>query len=162
MLGFHCSAWAFSGCSKQGLLSSWDVWASLCSGFSCCRAEARDHESFSSCGPRAQFPHSMWNLPGPGVILMSPVWAGGFLTIEPPGKSTCIIFATTVKSKKITSQTIISWEIVVKYRLLVTRLNIDEKLLFWLIEVNLWCGEKKLCYISEDTEKKIWQECPLS
>ena len=40
VLGFHCSAWAFSGCSKQGLLSSWDVWASLCSGFSCCRAQA--------------------------------------------------------------------------------------------------------------------------
>ena len=131
MLSFHCCAWAFSGCSKQELLSSWDVWASLCSGFSCCRAEALDHEGFSSCGPRAQFPHSMWNLPGPGVIFMSPAWAGGFLTIEPPGKSTCIIFATIVKSKKkITSHTIINWEIVVKYRLLVTYLNIDDKLLF--------------------------------
>ena len=56
MLGFHCCAWAFSGCSKQGLLSSWDVWASLCSGFSCGRAEALDHEGFSSCGPQAVSP----------------------------------------------------------------------------------------------------------
>ena len=84
----------------------------------------------SAAVARRLFPHSMWNLPGPGVKLMSPALAGGFSTTEPPGKSTCIIFAIIVKSKKITCQTIISWEIVVKYRLLVTRLNIDEKLIF--------------------------------
>ena len=33
-LGLHCCAWAFSGCGERGLLSSWDVWASHCGGFS--------------------------------------------------------------------------------------------------------------------------------
>ena len=28
----------------------------------------------------------MWDLPGPGMALMSPALAGGFLTTEPPGK----------------------------------------------------------------------------
>ena len=39
-LGLHCFAWTFSSCSKEGLLSSWGVWASHCSGFSCCGAQA--------------------------------------------------------------------------------------------------------------------------
>ena len=39
-LGFHCCMRAFSGCGKQGLLSSCGMWASHCSGFSCCRAWA--------------------------------------------------------------------------------------------------------------------------
>ena len=29
----------------------------------------------------------MWDLPGPGIEPVSPVWAGGFLTTAPPGKS---------------------------------------------------------------------------
>ena len=29
----------------------------------------------------------MWDLPGPGLELMSPELAGGFLTTAPPGKS---------------------------------------------------------------------------
>ena len=29
----------------------------------------------------------MWDLPGPGLELMSPALAGGFLTTVPPGKS---------------------------------------------------------------------------
>ena len=38
----------------------------------------------------------MWDLPGPGIKLVSPVLAGGFLTIEPPGKpSTEFLIATT-------------------------------------------------------------------
>ena len=28
----------------------------------------------------------MWNLPGPGIELMSPALRGGFLTTGPPGK----------------------------------------------------------------------------
>ena len=29
----------------------------------------------------------MWNLPGPGIELMSPALTGGFLSTVPPGKS---------------------------------------------------------------------------
>ena len=29
----------------------------------------------------------MWNLPGPGIELMSPALTSGFVTTEPPGKS---------------------------------------------------------------------------
>ena len=28
----------------------------------------------------------MWDLPGPGIELLSPALAGGFFTTEPPGK----------------------------------------------------------------------------
>ena len=28
----------------------------------------------------------MWDLPGSGIEPVSPAWAGGFFTIEPPGK----------------------------------------------------------------------------
>ena len=38
-----------------------------------------------SNGARAQLPHGMWDLPGPGMEPMSPVSAGRFLTTEPPG-----------------------------------------------------------------------------
>ena len=40
VLALHCRAWAFSSCSKQGLLSSCCAWASHCGGFSCCGAWA--------------------------------------------------------------------------------------------------------------------------
>ena len=40
----------FSSCGEQGLLSSCSVWASLCSDFSLCGAQALGHMSFSSCG----------------------------------------------------------------------------------------------------------------
>ena len=33
----------------------------------------------------------MWNLPGPGIELMSPALAGVFLSTSPPGKSSAII-----------------------------------------------------------------------
>ena len=44
----------FSGCSKWGLLSSGDVPASHCCGFSCCRAQALGRGGFSSRGTWAQ------------------------------------------------------------------------------------------------------------
>ena len=43
-------AWAFSICSKRGLLSSWGTWASHCSGFSACGAQAL--ECVSLAAPR--------------------------------------------------------------------------------------------------------------
>ena len=50
----------FSSCGEQGPLSSCDVWASRCGGFSCCGAQALGHAGLSSCGMWAQ---QLW-LPG--------------------------------------------------------------------------------------------------
>ena len=47
---------------------------------------------FSSCCSQAQLPHSMWNLPEPGIEPVSPPLAGGFLTTVPPGKSKTHIY----------------------------------------------------------------------
>ena len=41
----------------------------------------------SSCSAWAQLLRSMWDLPGPGIELIFPTLAGGFLTTGPPGKS---------------------------------------------------------------------------
>ena len=83
---------AFSSCSKQfggwgrGLLSSRGVQASRYGGLSCCGAWTLGcfsscspwalEQKLSSCGTRAQFFHSMWDPPGPGIELVSPALAG--------------------------------------------------------------------------------------
>ena len=83
---------AFSSCSKRfggrgrGLLSSCGVQASRYGGLSCCGAWALGcfssccpwalEQKLSSCGTRAQFFHSMWDLLGPGIELVSPALAG--------------------------------------------------------------------------------------
>ena len=40
-----------------------------------------------SCGAWAQLLHCMWNLPRPGIELLSPALAGRLITTEPAGKS---------------------------------------------------------------------------
>ena len=45
---------ALSGSIEWRLLSNCGAWASHCSGFSCCRAQAPGHTGFSSCGTWAQ------------------------------------------------------------------------------------------------------------
>ena len=84
-LGLHCLVWAFSSWGKRGLLFSCGARASHCSGFSCCRAQAREHQP-SSCGTRALLRWSVWNLPGPGIKPMSPTLAGRLSTTGPEGK----------------------------------------------------------------------------
>ena len=43
----------------------------------------------------------MWDLPGPGINPMDPAVAGGFLTTEPPGKSSPTVFESqTLKSQE--------------------------------------------------------------
>ena len=64
--GSSCYAWAFSSCSKQGLLSRCSVgfslrWLLLLSSM------GSRHARFSSWGSQASLPLSMWNLPVPGV-----------------------------------------------------------------------------------------------
>ena len=93
VLGLGCCVWAFSSCSKRGLLSSCSERSSHDSGFSCCRAEALGCMSFSICGAQAQqleqldlVACNMWDLPRPGIEPVSPALASGFLTTGPPGK----------------------------------------------------------------------------
>ena len=74
VLGLCCCTWAFSSCGEWGLLSSWSARVSHCGGFSC-------------CGAQAQLLCSMWNPSRPGIRLISPALAGGFLLTVPPGKS---------------------------------------------------------------------------
>ena len=64
-----------------GLPSRCGAWASHCSGW-----QALERR-LSSCGPQAQLPSSMCNLPRPGIKPVSPALAGEFLTTGPPGKS---------------------------------------------------------------------------
>ena len=61
-----------------------------CTGFSSCGTRALEHR-LSSCGARAQLLRGMWDLPRPGIEPVSPALAGGFLTIAPPGKPTCVL-----------------------------------------------------------------------
>ena len=50
VLGLQCCMQAFSSCSKWGLLSGYNAWASHCSGFTCCGAWTLEGMGFSSCG----------------------------------------------------------------------------------------------------------------
>ena len=58
----------FAGRGKLGLLSS-------------CSAQA------SGVVAQTLLPCGLWDLPRPGMKHVFPALAGGFLTIEPPGKS---------------------------------------------------------------------------
>ena len=58
--------------------------SSRCAGFSSCDSRALERR-LSSCGTRAQLLHGMWDLPGPGLKLMSPALAGGFPTTAHQG-----------------------------------------------------------------------------
>ena len=101
VLGLHCCAWAFSDSSEQGLLSSCMcgphiATASLVADMGV-QASAVAIRVLGSCGTSAQVSHSMYDLPTPGIELMSPALAGRFLTTGPPGKSQdCISYAFTI------------------------------------------------------------------
>ena len=66
-------------------------WASRGSGFSCCAARALKHSIVLSVVVEHGF-YGMWNLPGPGIELVSPTLASGFFTTGPPGKPYTVIF----------------------------------------------------------------------
>ena len=88
----------FSSCGGKGLLSGNGTRASLCSGFSCCRAQALGCVGFSSWGSQAlkhrlksycmwaSLLHGIRGLPRSGIEPVSPALAGGFFTTESPGK----------------------------------------------------------------------------
>ena len=97
-LGLCCCTQAFSSCSVQAL---------HCGHFSCCGVWALgpwhmgfhscsplDLElRFSSCGAQAQLLHGMWDLPGPGIELMTPALAGEFSSIVPLHKGSPLLGA---------------------------------------------------------------------
>ena len=106
VLGPRHYAQAFPGCGERGLLSSCGPWASHCSGFSPCVAQAlgarasvlaaqglsscssrSPEHGLRNCGTWAWLLCSMWKLPRPGIEPMSPTLAGGFLSCGSPGKS---------------------------------------------------------------------------
>ena len=80
-----CSSLRCTGFSLWWLLLLWST-GSRCTGFSSCGLRALERR-LSSCGARAYFLRGMWDPPGPGLELMSPALAGGFVTTAPPGKS---------------------------------------------------------------------------
>ena len=65
MPSLHCCSWAFSGCSNQGLLYSYSVWAFPCHGFSCCGAWL-GCVGFSNCGHRISCPVAC------GILVLQP------------------------------------------------------------------------------------------
>ena len=110
---FGCVHAGFLQLQRAGATLCCSVRASHCGGFSCCRAWAlatrasvvvarRLHQLWlagfiscgswalerrlSSCGARAQLLRGMWDLPGPGLKLVSPALTGGFSATAPPGK----------------------------------------------------------------------------
>ena len=84
--GLSCWLQALSCGSEWGLRCSSGTRASHPGG-SLVVARGCGASGPSSCGTRAELPHSMWNLPRPGIEPMSPELADGFLTPGPPGKS---------------------------------------------------------------------------
>ena len=59
--------------------------------FSCWGAQTRGM-GFSTACVWAYLLHSTCSLPGPGIECMSSALAGGFLTTEPPGKSSKLVY----------------------------------------------------------------------
>ena len=78
-MGFHsCSTWV-----QQLHCADLSAWALVVPGhrLSSCSSQALEC-GCRSCGTRAQLPHSMWNLPGPGIEPMSPLFAGRQILIH--------------------------------------------------------------------------------
>ena len=69
-------------------------------GLCSCSMRTRERR-LSTGGAQALLPRGMWNLPRPRIEPVSPALAGGFLTIEPSGKS--LIASSTLNLIKPTS-----------------------------------------------------------
>ena len=85
VLGLHFCVGAFSSCGERGPLfiavrGPLTVVASLVAEH---RLQTR---RLSNCGSRAQSLRGMWDLPRPGLELVSPALAGRLSTTAPPGK----------------------------------------------------------------------------
>ena len=85
LLGLRFCVKAFSSCGERGPL-----FIIVCGPLSIAASLVVEHRlqmrRLSSCGSWAQLLRSMWNLPRPGLELVSPALAGRFSTTAPPGK----------------------------------------------------------------------------
>ena len=94
------AVWAFSSCSKQGLLFvvcegfslPWLLLlqsvSSRQSGFGSCSTQVLELQGFSNHGTWTQVLLGMWDLPRPGIEPVSPALASIISTTGPPGKFT--------------------------------------------------------------------------
>ena len=96
---------AFLQLQAAGATLGCGAWASHCSGFSGCRAQALGTRSggsrapeqrLSQCGTRAQLLLIAWNLLRPGIEPMSATLTGRFLSTVPPVKSYLFTFLKRV------------------------------------------------------------------
>ena len=85
VLGLRFCARAFSSCGKRGPLYI-AVRGPLTIAASLVAEHRIQTRRLSSCGSQAQLLHGMWDLPRPGLELVSPALAGRFSTTAPPGK----------------------------------------------------------------------------
>ena len=71
----------------------WNVRASVVEacGLSSCDSRALEH-GLNTCGTQASLLLSMWDLPRPGIELVSSALAGRFLTTRPPKEAPVIFF----------------------------------------------------------------------
>ena len=77
---------SFSLVTVEGATLFCSVQASHCGGLFYCVAWTLEH-GLSGCGTWAWTLHGMWNLPRPGIELVSPALAGRFVTVGSPEKS---------------------------------------------------------------------------
>ena len=85
MLGPRFCARAFSSCGK------WEpLFIAVRGPLTIAAPLAAEHRPqtrrLSNCGSRAQLLRGMWDLPRPGLELVSPALAGRFSSTAPPGK----------------------------------------------------------------------------
>ena len=85
VLGLRFCAKAFSSCGERGPLFI-AVHGPLTIAASVVAEHRLQTRRLSGCGSRAQLLRGMWDLPRPGLELVSPALAGRFSTTVPPGK----------------------------------------------------------------------------
>ena len=85
VLGLRFCVRAFSSCGKRGPLFI-AVRGPLTVAASLVAEHRLQTRRLSNCGSRAQPLCGMWDLPRPGLELVSPALAGRFSTTAPPGK----------------------------------------------------------------------------
>ena len=93
VLGLRFCARAFSSCGKWGPLFI-TVRRPLTIAAYLVAEHRLQMRRLSSCGSRAQLLRGMWDLPSPGLELVSPALAGRLSTTAPPGKPSCDYFST--------------------------------------------------------------------
>ena len=102
----------FSVAARGAFSSGWE-WGPLSSSASIALASLVGHRALGgkvsaaaahrlcSCGSQAKWLQGTWNLPGPGIELISPVSQGKFLTTGPPGKPFAILLFVILNMRSV-------------------------------------------------------------